>query len=241
MQFKHVHRFILGVDVPVLRLEESIAFLEASGGSLVRWGDGESAILRGRSIPFQDWKYEHSGRLASILYKKPPRILLGIPVAALRGSICQHFKKPTWIPTRLVFSSAIQQHQIYADAFMFREEPGRALSVLKSAIKKARLLVIVSSNPLDRDYFSDLSCEIIHIPIPPKNAFSEFSKIAYQVRSLTGGSRGNSMKCKTVVLFSAGPAAKALVADLADEVRCYDVGHLFHFQRNPAKRNVWAG
>jgi hypothetical protein len=240
MKIEHFRRFILGIDVPVLGLEESISFLESSGGSLVRWGDGETAILRGRSIPFQDWNYELSERLKSLLNQRQQRILLAIPVTALRSTILSHFQRPTWIPTRLVFSSAIQLNQIYADAFMFREKPRYALSVLKSSIQKAHCIIVVSSNPLDKNYFTDLECRIIHLLIPSKNAFSEFHYICSQVRSYARASREDPMRCQTVVLFSAGPAAKAFVADLADEFRCYDVGHLFYFQRNPAKKNVWA-
>ena len=240
MPLKHVRRWILGMDVPVLGLEETLAFLEASGASLARWGDGETAILRGRSIPFQDWSPSLSERLGNLLNQRQPGILLAIPAGALKGPIWRHLKKPTWLATRVVLASALQPGRIYADAFMFRDEPVRALAALKASIGRSGRVVVVSSNPRDRDYFSGISCPVVHVLISERNAFAKFESICRRIRSSAAMKRDDDTSAPTVVLFSAGPAAKALVAELAGEFRCYDVGHLFHFQRNPAKKNVWA-
>ena len=65
--------------VQINNIEETIDILLNTNQSLVRYGDGEFNIIKGKSIPFQSYNKELAKKLQEILYNYTDNILVGIP------------------------------------------------------------------------------------------------------------------------------------------------------------------
>ena len=236
-------RFALGSRLRVLDADAALGWLEATGKSLVRWGDGETAVHRGQAIPFQDASPELRQALATVLAQQRPDIAVGIPAGAVCGPLLRHATRRGWLRTRLLWARHARPEATYVDAFLFRDRPEAALSGLKAMAGRRDWIVVVSSNGNDAGLFSDLAVGVGWIGIPARNAFGDFEAIVAAIKAEAArlDSERDTNKGNGLVLIAAGPTAKALVLELSPALRCLDVGHLFYFQRHGAKRNVWAG
>jgi hypothetical protein len=236
---KFVFRCLLGCRVKALTHREAMEWLETTGKSLVRWGDGETAVLRGRGIHFQAAHPALAHALGEILAQDRPDIAIGVPVRALSGPVWEHFRVRLWLRTRMVWARYARSDRLYVDAFMFRDRPAEALDLVLGVASRRGWVLVVSSNGDDLEFFRRLVCPCDWIGIPAKDAFQGLGSILSDIRAAALRLSRVSGRDDGLVLISAGPTAKVLIADLAPALCCYDVGHLFHFQRHPQKKNAW--
>ena len=65
--------------IPLFLDEDQTFKLLQNGSSLARYGDGELALMRGKSIPFQQATPFLSKRLKQVLKEKDKDFLIGLP------------------------------------------------------------------------------------------------------------------------------------------------------------------
>ena len=183
-----------GLQGIFLNPSETIEYILKNGKSLIRWGDGETCILRDMDIYFQ----KSSPALKSHLYKilesyrqNETAFLLALPTGFLQMSDQQlHQLKlyNIWEHTRKLFSIYCSRGKTYGDAFVFRPDPA-----VKTASNKeiARLwkdtehIIFIHSN---KQYYKDfqrcLKKPIYFIQIPENDAFDQYTSIYQEVLEL---------------------------------------------------------
>jgi hypothetical protein len=232
--------FVLGSPLRILRSGEALEWLERSGKSLVRWGDGETLALSGRDLYFQRASPELARTLARVVAQDRSDIIVGLPAGPLLSPLTWHIRRRNWLRTRLLWARHGRADRVYVDAFLFRDEPHSSMRRLKVIAQRHAFVIGVSSNAQDPHLFADLGHPVEWIEIPSENCFATYDTILAKIRAATTKLIHKTGREDGLALISAGPAAKALVLDLSPGLKAYDVGHLFYFQRHEAKRNVWA-
>lgn len=216
----------------ILNTEETLSLLEKEQFSFFRYGDGEIAIMQGKSIPFQEYNPELAQKLKDILNTKEKGIKVGIPyyymhpVASLneftknfaralptqRKFLCRNCNKDTtYIDTALT-----QVYQTYQE-YNFAEYYGR----MQNLLKNKDVTVVCGEGVLNRLEYKalDVCHSVKYIYAPSMNAYSQYDAILKKV----AGTDKNRLVC--VVL---GPAAKALIYDLTQAgYQAWDMGHYF--------------
>lgn len=233
--------FLLGSSLPILRSSEALEWLDRTGKSLVRWGDGETLSLLGRDIYFQKSSPELSHALRRVLEDDRTDIAIGIPAGPLLSPLASHLRRRGWLRSRLLWAYHGRGDRQYVDAFVFRDEPRPALAFLRRVAARHAFVIVVSSKAEDLEFFLDIGCPAAWIGIAASDCFSELRSILEQVRRTVAELSAKAGRRDGIAFVSAGPTAKALVLELSPGLKSYDVGHLFYFQRHEAKRNVWAG
>lgn len=216
----------------ILNTEETLSLLEKEQFSFLRYGDGEIAIMQGKSIPFQEYNSELAQKLKNILKTKEKGIKVGIPyyymhpVASLneftkkfaralpaqRKFLCRNCNKDTiYIDTAL--TQVYQTYQEYNFAKYYER--------MQNLLKNKDVTVVCGEGVLDRLEYKalDVCHSVEYVYAPSMNAYSQYDTILKMVL----GKDKNRLVC--VVL---GPAAKALVYDLAKAgYQAWDMGHYF--------------
>lgn len=213
--------------------EKSLDILCNSTKSLIRFGDGEILIMKGRGIQFQKPDPALTERLKSIIRSNDPDILTGINYHYWYADLSVFHDY-----VKFVYRTFISDICSYWESLLVPDKQYCAAGISSA-------YTTFKSWPFDRWYAKwrsiwdgkDITCicgegvfkEIEHnifdnaksvdyLYIPSKNAFDGYDDILKQA--------GRTDKNRLVVLI-AGPTAKPLAYDLCqDGYRCLDVGHL---------------
>lgn len=219
-----------------LNSKDTIKYLLANNKSLIRWGDGESSILFGRPIHFQESNKELSNSLKEIIktYSSTnSNFLLAAPSKYLEASIFTLLKNKKliiWLRTRYIFGKLISKESILGDAFIFRP-----LSTLKNnEIEKLWLgFNIIFVHPEQAIYLDFKKKypqnKVKFVKINDKNAFSNIDSIMQEIKEIIKDKEFERVNTK--ILICAGPSAKVLIYELsALGYTCYDLGHYFKWK-----------
>lgn len=203
--------------------EETVNIIVKNRVSIIRWGDGEFNILNGTSVSYQPWSIQLQKEMKQVIVdyiEGNSSYLLCMPGEFLLPKAYQmnktHLK--SWIFSRYYFKKHYDVNIKYGDAFLF----AKGNEYLYSKIWKnceIDKVVFVHNNSLYADDFVDTyKIKTIFIKIPDKDAFSKIQEIE--------DSLINEATYKSLILISAGPAAKVIVKDLCSiGLWCIDTGH----------------
>lgn len=230
---------IIQVDYP--RLVDHLPLLE-EGGSIIRWGDGETSLLLGRSIRYQNSCIDLSWQLFRILVKSERQFVFCLPkhIPNYNTYIDDDRYLDIWWPTIilwLIFGSRLGD--VFLDAFIFRKENSHLDDVWSFMKSNNRFKVVISKDPGD---VLLLNQETYHIKCPSENAFANLSHLKGQLSDVLAkidfksDSESQNMHFKPVVIVSMGPAGKVLIANMLkskdyEGVQFLDVGHFFDHGR----------
>lgn len=216
----------------ILNTDETLCLLEKEQFSFLRYGDGEIAIILGKSIPFQEYHPQLAQKLLDILKLNEQHIKIGIPyyymnpVASLndftkgfaralptqRKFLCKNCsRKITYIDTALT-----QIYQTYRE-YDFENYYGR----MQKLLMDKDVTVVCGEGVLDRLEYNalDVCNSVEYVYAPSMNAYSKYNEILKQVLTTDK----NRLVC--IVL---GPTAKVLTYDLYREgYLAWDMGHYF--------------
>ncbi len=216
----------------ILNTDETLELLEKEHFSFLRYGDGEIAIMQGKSIPFQEYNAELAQRLREMLVTKDSRIKIGIPyyymhplnsindftkkfaraLPAQRRFLCKNCSKDIiYIDTAL--TQVYQTYQEYDFDNYYKR--------MQNLLRGKDVTVVCGEGVLDRLEHKalDVCCSVEYIYAPSMNAYTQYDTILRQIKDTDR----NRLVC--VVL---GPTAKALVYDLAQAgYQAWDMGHYF--------------
>jgi hypothetical protein len=231
-------RVIFGDTTKTLDLDQLIAELRL-GRSFVRWGDGETAIARGKSIWFQTANEELAKKLNSLIKGIENGPVLGIPTSAIFRPIWvypswQHFKIE--FSTRIFFASRLpslsKRNITLSSATIWYQEVLNLKAILELITPLNRPLLVVAGDPKSLEFFSAWE-DVSFIRCESKNAFSNFSALSAEISIWVKANKHGTIYCV------AGPTSKAIVHDFFQHVQVIDVGHGIMFSINKNSKFVW--
>lgn len=228
-------RYEKGADVDkisILTTGETMRLLEKEKVSFLRYGDGEIAIMQGKSIPFQEFNPKLARRLRKILRTETEGLKIGIPyyythpiknlnpfvasfaksLTAQRRFFCRNCNRDmTYIDTCIT-----QVYQTY-EKYNFQQY----YKHMQNLLKEREITLICGEGVLDRlEYKAYSICASVDfITAPSMNAFDKYDIL------LRAALRTDPKKLVCIVL---GPTAKVLASDLHKRgYQAWDMGHYF--------------
>lgn len=200
--------------------------------SVSRFGDGEFAIMNGKSLLFQDYNNELSNRLKEIVKSNRQNHIVCIPDVFNDLTRFRDYAKNYWNNylnlNRHKIYRYLEMKKQYYDAFITRlyaDLKNRQLSEERfNKIRKLwenRDVLIVegvqSRLGIGNDLLSNTR-SLKRIICPAKNAFANYNEILHEVKLY---------KKTTLILIALGPTATVLSYDLAYlGYQAVDIGHI---------------
>jgi len=219
-------------NLNILSCSETIDAVK-NGKSLVRFGDGEMAVMLGRSIWFQSHDEKLGKELTNILKNDDDSILVAVPTAIINTKIYRRKSRMFWyremLGTRSEWKKRLCKKSTYG-----APEVTRARTDLKSKYQQeifnkwhevfnGRDIVIIEGGVTRMGVGNDLfdgAKTIRRIIAPSKNAYKKIDAIKKTFMD-------KKIKKDTLVLICLGPAAKQLTVDLHKKgYQAVDAGHL---------------
>lgn len=218
--------------ISILTTGETMRLLEKEKVSFLRYGDGEIAIMQGKSIPFQEFNPKLARRLRKILRTETEGLKIGIPyyythpiknlnpfvasfaksLTAQRRFLCRNCNRDmTYIDTCIT-----QVYQTY-EKYNFQQY----YKHMQNLLKEREITLICGEGVLDRlEYKAYSICASVDfITAPSMNAFDKYDML------LRAALKTDPKKLVCIVL---GPTAKVLASDLHKRgYQAWDMGHYF--------------
>lgn len=219
---------IVGRTVTELSDNEVVESLKL-GRSFIRWGDGETANLRGKSSWHQSGDTLLSDELDRFLdfIRGADHLVLGLPFVAIKGPLFNGSTWPLWkikvlLSTRVLLNSnrikSIPNSRVADSEIWYRiflEIP----SILLSIGVKYRPVLLISGNDTHRDALAEI-CSADYFKIKSLNAFEQYQEI----RQFTLDWANANTAERPIILLAAGSVGKLLVTHLPPEVQVVDIG-----------------
>lgn len=222
-----------GVKSSILNAKETTARL-LEGKSLIRFGDGEFGIYRGKNIHYQPWSVALQEEFVRIKYDfenegENCRYILAVPGKYMQCSSLALCKKrvlaSSWAESRLFFKKKFNLSLVYGDAFLFEKANDEIYSQLWNQASDKRTIIFVHNNPLYAELFSKkYERDLVYVQCPAKNAFEGIDKLLAHIQEIINNNKFASTDVQLVI--SAGPAGKVLVYHFSKlGYSCIDAGH----------------
>jgi len=237
-------RFIFGSDLKTISdsalMEELVA-----GKSFVRWGDGETANLRGKSTWHQSGNQKLSQELLELINysSNSEHVIFGVNFQAIRHSLLNR-KKWQWAGFRILFSSRVLFNQWkfrklmsspLADALFWYNHSEQLVKKLEQIAPKNRRILLIGSNSEVMSILKNWN-SVTFITIPPRDAFSDIQNIIERVDSwLTTLNHDKD----GIIVLSGGSASKILVPKFSHVCQIIDVGSGLAFAFEGKKVMDW--
>ena len=229
--YNYFHR-VLKFKPKIMTIEESLKYLINNRCSLGRFGDGEMKIIRGESLPFQEYSPELKSRLTEVLKSKKNNFKVGIPdvFESLRGIKYsdREFWEKNMKKNRDVWYEYLDKNTKYINSFITRpyiifkntSKSEFYFELIKKIWKDKDIIIIEGEESrlgVGNDLFDNVK-SIERILAPSENAFSIYNDILEFAKKLPK----NKM-----ILIALGPAATVLAYDLSViGYQAIDIGHI---------------
>lgn len=222
-----------GIKGELLDPEETVREL-LKRRSLIRFGDGEFGIYRGKDIHYQPWSPELQNAFEEIKREYEAdcehcRFLLAMPKRFMTVSGFKLMKKrvyvSSWSESRLDFKRNFRHDIPYGDSFLFEKGNKDIYSRIWNSDICPENVIFVHNNPIFAEYFaSTYHKNVAFIQCPAKDAFSSLKDLEESVLK-TVAENGWSTD-EVMLTVSAGPAGKVLAHRLSKcGYWCVDAGH----------------
>jgi glycosyltransferase family protein len=229
----YAHRLYIEKKKPhILSIESTITTILEKNLSVIRFGDGEIALIDGTSLAFQKYDEKLASRLEDVIRSDEKNMLICIP--GMWGRLeklepyAYHFVMHHMYRQRHIWNSLLSSNRVYGDTNMTRhylayKDNSNAGFLFKKifTLWEGKNVVLVEGSGsrlgVGNDMFNNVA-SLERILCPPENAFASYEKILTEVKKQD--------KTK-LVLISLGPTAKILAYDLfKDGFRVLDIGHI---------------
>ena len=230
--YKLKHRQILRggkkIEYNIHSIKDTVALIRQNGASLMRFGDGELDIIKGKSIPYQKYEKQLAIELKEILAKPSKAdFLIGIPDVFRQLERYNLEAQNFWLEHRMEYESYLTSDW-YVTAFISRPyidlankaEAAISFNQIKSIWKGKDLLIVegvTSRSGVGNDLFSEAN-SVSRLICPAQNAYDKLEEILCSIK-MHGENR--------LILIMLGPTAKVLVYRLYQEqYQALDIGHI---------------
>jgi hypothetical protein len=228
-----------------LNKEESLNLLVNTNKSLIRWGDGESTILTGGNLYFQNnsFKLVKKFHLFVRKYSNKSNYLIAIPTEYLKKSknnLSLDNKYKMWLYTRFVYWLYFKKIDVtYLDSFIFRENTSLKNTAIEKLWINKKHVFFVHSN---FKYFFDFKekykslFKTYFIQIPSANAFNYSTNVINKLLKIIKDKE--LLQNEICILISAGPAGKIIVVEMSNKgFQALDMGHYFDYKFYELRRD----
>lgn len=222
-------------NIKVLNKETTLQILLRDHSSLIRFGDGELDLIRGVSIPYQDYQPKLAGSLKELLLEgSSRRLLVGLSDVFENldryNDYCRSFYQNHFFPTNSDLLREVElQYNVYASTFFSRpyidlvdkSQSKDYFARMKQLWQDRDLLIVegkYSRSGEGNDLFTNAK-SIQRIICPPSNAYSRIKVIEDEIIKNAANK---------LILLMLGPTAKIIVADLISQLdnQMIDIGHV---------------
>ena len=217
----------------ILNDNDSVNLLINTQKSIIRYGDGEIAIMGGEGIPIQKYDKNLADRLKEIIKDENEKILIGINYHYYYPAISEYisevakFYRYSISGQRTVLTSLINPDITYGTTtftqlyLLYKNYDFNAhYTKLRKIWDNKKITIICGDrvfNDIEYNIFDNAS-NVEYMHIPSKNAYSDYDNILANAKKID--------KDRLLILI-AGPTAKPLVYDLTIHGRrALDLGHI---------------
>lgn len=221
-------------DIEVKNIDKTLDYILEHKSSVIRFGDGEFNLIRGKDIPFQNYEPELALKLKNILLSgSHDSLLICLPDVFTRMSqytkSAQNFwEEHAFVQNRKLFKEIERKNIWYGSAFISRpymdlkdkSNSVRYFRKLKSIWNKKDILIVegkYTRSGEGNDLFENAN-SIKRIICPANNSYYKINEIEMAIRK----------NCSNrLVLLMLGPTAKIIVDDLNNiPNQLIDIGHI---------------
>ena len=222
-----------GVKANILNAEDTVEKLK-KGRSLIRFGDGEFGIYRGKDIHYQKWSEELKEEFDKIKKdyeenKENCPYVLAVPKSFMTISGFKLMKKrvyvSSWAESRLQFKKTFNRKIVYGDSFLFEKKNKEIYSKIWDREDCPKNVIFVHNTKEYADNFANTyNKNVFFIACPKKDAFSNVDDLENNILAVI---ENNGLNNKSVTIaISAGPCGKVLVYRLSKlGYQVIDAGH----------------
>ena len=231
--FRNILRFN---SFEVVNVDKTIDDILNSNKSLIRFGDGEIAIIRGFAIRFQEYSEELKNDLLKALYCNENDVMIAIPDVFSYKALNQYRRKDrkAWIEESFfsysIYARNSQSKRYYTSLVSRLYLPfscdygitAERFNRLFSLWNNKNILIVegkYSRLGCGNDMFQNAG-SIWRILCPPRNAYRKVNLIEKTI--IDSFSKYNV----DMVLLALGPTSKVIVNDLHKYGRFIDIGHI---------------
>lgn len=222
-----------GVKATIKSAEETVDEI-VSGKSLIRFGDGEFGIYRGKDIHYQKWSPELKEEFLKIKkdfenQKEACPYILAVPKRFMTVKGTELMKKrvyvSSWSQSRYDFKKDFKKKLPYGDSFLFEKNNKETYSRIWSSDSCPENVIFVHNNEQYAEFFkSTYNKNTVFIKCPAKDSFAEVDALQGSIEKVIA-EKGWSNN-QVMVTISAGPAGKVIVYRLSNKgYQCIDAGH----------------
>ena len=222
-----------GVKGEILSAEETVNEI-LKKRSLIRFGDGEFGIYKGKSIHYQAWsaelreafvaikkEYETDSKHCPFLLAMPKRFMTVNGFHLMRKRVYVS----SWAESRWDFKRNFRHDIPYGDSFLFEKNNKKIyFGIWKSPVCPENV-IFIHNNPVYAKHFaSTYNKNTVFIQCPARDAFSALEDLEETVLSRI--EENGWSKDAVMLTISAGPAGKVLTYRLCKGgYWCVDAGH----------------
>ncbi|MCC4396534.1 SP_1767 family glycosyltransferase [Limosilactobacillus reuteri] len=221
-------------NIEVKDNNESLDLILENRKSVVRFGDGEFNLIRGDSIPYQNYEPELAKRLKKIILRGNFNNTLVCLPDVFKGlnrynHYAEDFYKSSFFPKNDHFLKEIAQtNNWYGSTFISRpyidlvdkSKSTATFTKLKQIWQGRDLLIVegaLTRSGVGNDLFADAK-SIKRILCPAKDSYQQINQIELAIRANAEN---------RLILLMLGPTAKVIVDDLQDlSNQMIDIGHI---------------
>ncbi|MBP3314119.1 MAG: DUF1792 domain-containing protein [Oscillospiraceae bacterium] len=221
------------VKADIMSSADTADFLQ-QGKSLIRFGDGEFGIYRGKDIHYQAWSPALKAEFDEIKakYEKDPLTcpyLLAVPKDFMTVSGLKLMKKrvyvSSWAESRLQFQKTFRRDIPYGDSFLFAKENFAIYSQLwKNEYAPQNVIFVHNQEKYAGKFAQTYGKNVRFVQCPAQNAYAEADTLEKTILQVIEQEKWTAED--VCITLSAGPAGKALVYRLSKlGYHCIDAGH----------------
>lgn len=196
------------------------------GKSIIRFGDGETALILGQSIHFQKYNKYLAKNLEDIVtnYNNNSSYILCVAERYIQASNKELLQKnlfKCWVTSKAYFNHYFNKNAKYGDAHMFYIN-GFFENCIAPIIKNKKIIFITKESDIlaKQPIIDKVFLNTVWITTPEKDSYDEFDSILESVMSKV------EKKEDTVVVISTGPMGKVLAYMLSNMgIQSIDIGH----------------
>lgn len=231
-----IRSYISQETIKVQNIDLTIEVLMNSDKSLIRYGDGEIALIRGFDLRFQSYTSQIGIDLRRALEMCSDDLMVAIPDIYTFAALRQYKKKEksAW------FKEAIFSYPIYKKAYkgkvyysslvsrlylpfdVDRSKTALRFQNMKTIWNNKRLLFVegrYSRLGVGNDLFSN-ALSIKRVLCPEKDAYEKINLIEQTILECLDNGEYD------LAIFAVGPTSKIIISHLHQKIRMLDLGHI---------------